>query len=160
MIIPKKATLSGRDIVVMNITFPSGKKIRIKRYGEYQTADPEELDFLSKLKGISLSDIDDKALRRYVAQVEIPSIDNLAIDANNVEKYAWTSAAEDAVVEHLRKKGYEITAPPLKKYKVRVEGKVNKRDNTFYEVGDIIDSTYTGDKTIGQLIHYKWIEEI
>ena len=115
MQIPKKIYISGYDIVSMNLTMPNGKKFRMKRGDSFITSDPEELDFFSKQKGIAVADIDIKELKRFIAQVEIPIIENTLITSENADKFKWNTEEEAMVVEKLKERGYTVISSSAEK---------------------------------------------
>ena len=109
MQIPKKVYLIGYDVVSMKLTMPNGKKFILKRGDVITTSNPEELDFFSKQKGLMIVDIDIKELRKYIAQVNIPVIENTLITPETADKFKWNTEEEAMVIQKLKDAGYIIT---------------------------------------------------
>lgn len=108
---PKKIAISRLDIVQSEIKFPSGKTISLHRNKPYLTHDPEEINFASQLKGISVVDLDDKEFRTYIGSNFVPSITNPGVNEENADEFRWLADREEEVAEELRKRGYIVTSP-------------------------------------------------
>jgi len=108
MNIPKKIYLTDQGMVVAKFKLPNEKLINIRRGTTYRTEDQEELNFFSKQKGIGISDIDGKELKRFIAQQTIPTVDNVVITADMVDQFKWTTEAEAALIAVLKEKGYAV----------------------------------------------------
>jgi len=108
MNIPKKVYLMGPDITIAKFTLPSGKLIKLHRGDTYRTEDTDELEFFSNQKGVGITEIDGRELKRFFAQVVIPTVDNVVITVGMVDKFKWTTKAEAKLIEALKGKGYEV----------------------------------------------------
>lgn len=116
---PKVAYLANPEIVKYDIKFPSGKIITLTPNKTYKTEDADELDFLSKQKGIGLGKMNDKEFRMWATLQfdRIPTVYNDNIkDKKDVEEFVWSSEYENEIVQKLKDNGYII-------YKKEVKGK-------------------------------------
>ena len=104
---PKQVIIARYDIVDMSITLPSGKKLSINRGKPYITGDQDELDFLSRQKGLVVTGIDDKSFRTWVTEQVLPTVDKDLSDADAAE-FKWYDEHEEAVVEELKERGYIV----------------------------------------------------
>jgi hypothetical protein len=108
--VPKVARLASQNIIQMRVTLPSGAMLLLSSGQEYVTADPADIEFLSKIKGIIITDVGDAAFRRYYTKLfqELPSVYNEEMPVDEIQDFKWTTEEEQAVVEELRKRGYTI----------------------------------------------------
>lgn len=109
MQIPKKVYISNMNMLSFEVELPSGKVLNFQK-GEkpYITSDKEELKFLSKQRGLAITDLEFKKLKRYFQDLNIPTIDNANIDLSNADKYKWSTKLEKDVMKALKERGYVV----------------------------------------------------
>lgn len=112
---PMLVALSGYNVVKFEITLPSGALLKLLPGKPYTTSDKADLDFLSKMKGISITRIGDPEYRRYFTKLisELPTVFNKEMTETEAQEFFWNTAEEKAIVEELRKRGYEINPPTV-----------------------------------------------
>lgn len=114
-IVPKAVRIISVSIVQFKITLPSGVLLLLRPGQEYVTSDKADLEFLSKQKGLSITEISDVAYRRHFTKLisELPTVFNKEMTETEAQEFFWNTAEEKAIVEELRKRGYEINPPTV-----------------------------------------------
>ena len=112
---PMIVSLSGYNVVKFEITLPSGALLKLFPGKSYTTSDKADLDFLSRMKGITITKVGDAEYRRYFTKLaeQLPTVFNKAMSDTETTEFFWNTEEEKAVVEELRKRGYEINAPSV-----------------------------------------------
>lgn len=115
---PKIISLIDGRIINASVTLPSGKQLVFNsKVRRYETSDPEEVEFFSKLKGFFVRDIGDKEYIRHLERMyeEIPDITNRELTVEAAEKSKWYTEDENKLIEKLRELGYIVYKAPEKK---------------------------------------------
>lgn len=101
---------SRQEITKREITFPSGKKIVISaKHPEYQTDDPEEIEFLSDVFAIGCRKLNEQEYTGYLSArfEDMPHIHKRPVQ-ENIDKYTAITESEKHLVELLKEKGYTV----------------------------------------------------
>ncbi len=115
---PVKLYTPAMDILAYEIVFPSGKKISLGRGKCHLTADPEEIEFASRLKGVGVAALNDAEFRTYVTNLgPIPNVENKSLTNEQADEFRWTADQEEKVVTALRTRGYSVRKPKARKGK-------------------------------------------
>ena len=104
--------ISRYEIADMGIALPNGKRISLSRGDEYKTSDPEEIAFLTDVKGLGARKMDDAEFRGWATTQfdNLPTIDRLDIKTvKDVETHLWTSSFEKIIISFLKTKGWIVT---------------------------------------------------
>jgi len=108
MIVPKIFFISRTDIVNISIALPNGKNLMLTTDSSYQTDDPEEIDFLSQIKGVGCRDLNDKEFKGWAtAQFDrLPSIDKNISSPEEVREFLWHDTEETIAKSSLQANGW------------------------------------------------------
>ena len=111
MNLPKKVVLSKVEIMRYEIKFPSGKKLVLGRDNpQYITDDMDELDFLSRQKGVAIIDLNDMEFKNWMTKQpkERPDVRNKNLTPDDIREFKWTTDLEEEAISHLKSKGYSV----------------------------------------------------
>jgi len=103
--------LASGDIAKYNITLPNGKCVSLIRNGKYQTCDPDEIDFLTRQKGLGCKKLDDAEFRVWVTKHynSLPVVENKDIKTlEDVEEFITRVGMEPLIVQALKLRGYNV----------------------------------------------------
>lgn len=111
-LLPVTVYIAAYDIKRYSLTFPSGKTIILYPDSEYVTSDKEEIEFLSKQKGLGITrptDSKEKFLRHVAATfAEKPTLENLTKKSEEeLSLFMLSNMSEDLVITYLRNRGYQ-----------------------------------------------------
>ncbi len=107
---PKLIRLSSQSIVHFKLELPSGVLMMLSSGNTYTTNNKADIEFLSKQKGIMVTDISDAEYRRHYTKLfqELPNVYNKEMPPEEIEAFKWTTEEEKLIVEELKKRGYKI----------------------------------------------------
>lgn len=108
MIVPKIFFISRTDIVNISIALPNGKNLMLTTDSSYQTDDPEEINFLSQIKGVGCRDLNGEEFKGWAtAQFDrLPSIDKNISSPEEVREFLWHDTEETIAKSSLQANGW------------------------------------------------------
>jgi len=139
-LLPAVFYVAAYDVRRYCVTLPSGKPLVFTPSTEYITSDQEEIEFLSKQKGLGFyrsGDSKERFLRYIAARYdESPTLQNMiGKTREDFELFVLQSTSESTVVDYLRNRGYNIE---LSAKIEELEGKINEKDNTSDEQESVV----------------------
>jgi hypothetical protein len=108
---PVRVVISRFNIKMMSFELPNKKQIKLSaKNPAYTTSDPDEIDFFSKQKGVSIIRLTDQEfgswMRKNAGHEEV--VQNRHITIDDVIDDKWTTKEEESVAKKLRKLGYTV----------------------------------------------------
>ena len=107
---PKRFTVVSPDVTLFQIVLPNGIMLKLRGGDHYTSSDPEVIEFLSKRKGLQISNINDVEYKRFMAkQMEaIPTVYNTTIKQDDLNASFWSSLDEKKIIAELKSRGYDV----------------------------------------------------
>ncbi|HNX38413.1 MAG TPA: hypothetical protein PKI15_08650 [Candidatus Cloacimonadota bacterium] len=107
---PKKISIASRSIIELIITLPTGVLLKLKPGRPYTTSNAEEIEFMSKQKGVMIQNVSDDEYRRHYTKLfnELPSVCKEDLSPEEVMAAMWSTLDEKQVIEKLTQLGYTI----------------------------------------------------
>ncbi len=103
---PMKISLGRQDSRLMTITFPSEKRISLTHQSHYVTEDQDEIDFASRLKGVTVTKLNDKEFRAYITNRVDTSVYNEAMSNDEADEFRWVADREELILKTLQDIGW------------------------------------------------------